>query len=167
MAYRSERYAGLRVLSAAVACSLLLELAPSAEAYCAYVANNESDFISVIDTATNTVTATIGGAGLPFNQPGSPALAPNARFLYVANRGSLDRVPGNTVSVIATATYTLAATIELAAGSGPASVGITPNGAFAYVANQFADTVSVIDTARALADPSTAVIKTIPVAHTQ
>jgi YVTN family beta-propeller protein len=134
-----------------------------AGAYCVYVANSESDSVSVIDTATNSVSATIGNAAVLFNHPSGPALTPDTRFLYVANRGSLDRVPGSTVSVIATAANTLAATVELAPGSGPYSVAITPDGAVAYVANQFADTVSVIDTAKALADPSTAVIKTIPV----
>ncbi len=136
--------------------------ATSAAAYCVYVANSESDSVSVIDTTTNTVSATIdvhcstGGC-----DPQGLALTPGARFLYIANRGSRDGGPGNTVSVIDTATNTLAATVTV--DSGPSGIGITPNGAFVYVANQFAGTVAVIDTNKALTDPSHSVIKTIPV----
>jgi YVTN family beta-propeller protein len=48
------------------------------------------------------------------------------------------------VSVIATATNTVVATV--AAGYGPIGVAITPDGAFAYVTNNYSNTVSVIAT---------------------
>ena len=62
-----------------------------------------------------------------------------APFVYVANGIS------NTVSVIATATNTVVATIPV--GVGPLGVAITPTGAFAYVVNLNSSTVSVIATA--------------------
>src|SRR5208283_2313119 len=49
-------------------------------------------------------------------------------FAYVAN------FAGNNVSVIATATNTVVATVPV--GNGPAGVAITPNGTRAYVTNQ-------------------------------
>jgi YVTN family beta-propeller protein len=57
----------------------------------------------------------------------------------VANHAS------NTVSVIDTATNTMAATV--AVGSGPKGVAVTPDGTRVYVANYYSYTVSVIDTA--------------------
>lgn len=68
--------------------------------------------------------------------PASPGAAP---FAYVTNRLS------NTVSVIATATNTIAATIPV--GTNPDGVAITPDGAFVYVADGLAGAVSVIATA--------------------
>jgi YVTN family beta-propeller protein len=51
----------------------------------------------------------------------------------------------NIVSVIATATNAVSATISV--GNGPVGVAFTPDGSKAYVANQFDHTVSVIATA--------------------
>jgi YVTN family beta-propeller protein len=89
----------------------------------------------VIDTATNTVTATIPVA----SQPRGVAVSPNGEYAYVTNYGN------NTVSVIDTATNTVTATIPTE--SRPYDVAITPNGAYAYVTNYGNNTVSVIDTA--------------------
>ena len=51
---------------------------------------------------------------------------------------------GNSVTVIDTATNTVATIIPV--GAFPVDIDITPNGAFAYVANIGSNTVSVIDT---------------------
>ena len=142
-----------------------LGAATPAQAYCAYVANSESNFISVIDTATNTESTTIEeqcSAGRC--DPDSVAVTPDGRFLYVANVGSNQAPFGNTVAVIQTATNTVAAMIIV--GDRPERVAITPNGAFAYVTNTRSGTVSVIDTSKALADPPHAVIDSIPVGST-
>ena len=56
------------------------------------------------------------------------AVTPDGAFVYVANQGS------DTVSVIATATNTETATVQV--GHGPAGVAVTPNGAFVYVTNE-------------------------------
>src|SRR5262245_56972643 len=49
----------------------------------AYVANENNNTISVIDTATNTITATIPVGSIPI----SLVLTPDKAFLYVANGG--------------------------------------------------------------------------------
>ena len=101
----------------------------------AYVTNFGSDSISVINTATNTVTTTIKVG----NSPIGVAITPNGAYAYVTNEVS------GSVSVINTATNTVTTTIKV--GNAPAGVAITPNGARAYVTNQYSGSVSVINTA--------------------
>ncbi|MBA3956681.1 MAG: hypothetical protein H0X58_08475, partial [Acidimicrobiia bacterium] len=80
----------------------------------AYVANSSSDDVSVIDTATDTVVATVDvGDG-----PVGVAITPDGARAYVANFNSDD------VSVIDTATNTVVATVDV--GDGPQGVAITP-----------------------------------------
>jgi uncharacterized repeat protein (TIGR01451 family) len=110
----------------------------------AYVPNEGSHTVSVIDTASNTVTATIPvGFG-----PRGAAVTPDGAFVYVANWIS------GTASVIDTASNTVTDTILV--GAGPYGVAVSPNGAFVYVTNH-SGTVSVIDTA------TNTVTATIPV----
>ena len=80
----------------------------------AYVANHSSNDVSVIDTATNTVVATVVVGASPI------AVAPTAdgKYVYVTNEDS------GTVSVIDTATNTVAATI--AVGRRPFGMAIGP-----------------------------------------
>jgi YVTN family beta-propeller protein len=87
----------------------------------------------VIDTATNTVTATIP-VGV---SPRAIDITPNGAFAYVANFES------GTVSVIDTATNTVSATVSVASASG---VAVRPDGAFSYVTSFQSSTVAVIDT---------------------
>ncbi|MEU6221972.1 YncE family protein, partial [Streptomyces sp. NPDC047022] len=101
----------------------------------AYVTNQNSNTVSVIDTTTNTVTATIHVGGIP----SGVAITPDGAHAYVTNQAS------NTVSVIDTATNTVTATIHV--GGGPFGVAITPDGAHAYVANQGSGAAFVINTA--------------------
>src|ERR1044071_7099374 len=69
----------------------------------AYVANENDTTVSVIDTASNTITATI-----PVGRaPASVALTPDNALLYVANASS------NTVSVVDTASNTVVATVPV------------------------------------------------------
>ena len=92
----------------------------------AYVTNFNSNTVSVINTATNTVTATIAvGAN-----PDGVAITPNGATIYVANSGN---GTGTNVSVINTASNTVTATVTV--GSGPDGIAVTPNGANAYVTN--------------------------------
>ncbi|MGW2376645.1 Ig-like domain repeat protein, partial [Kitasatospora sp. NPDC001683] len=100
----------------------------------AYVTNNGDNTVSVIATATNTVTATITVGAAPTGV----AVSPDGLHAYVTNNGD------NTVSVIATATNTTVATIPV--GTGPFDVAITPDGLHEYVTNNSANTVSVTDT---------------------
>src|SRR5437667_594727 len=97
----------------------------------AYVTSS-SNTVSVIDTASNTVVATVAvGSG-----PLGVAITPDGNRAYVAN------LFDNTVSVIDTAKKTVVATVAL--GNGPLAVAITPDGTRAYVTG---GPVSVIDTA--------------------
>lgn len=89
----------------------------------------------MIDTATNTVIATVAVG----RAPEGIDITPDGAFAYVANALS------NTVSVLDTATNTVVATIP--GFILPRWIAITPNGAFAYVTNGDGSTVAVIDTA--------------------
>ena len=100
----------------------------------AYVGNDGSGTVSVIDTSTNAVTATVTVG----TQPIGVAITPNGAYAYVANNAS------NTVSVIDTSTNAVTATVTV--GTSPPGVAITPNGSYAYVTNESSGTVSVIDT---------------------
>ncbi len=92
----------------ALALTLACLLAPaSTRAQNAYITNQRSNTVSVIDTATNMVSATILVGITPFGV----AVSPDGSKVYVTNAFS------NTVSVIDTATNTVIATIP---------VGITP-----------------------------------------
>src|SRR5271157_774445 len=66
-----------------------------------YIANYKDNTVSVIDTSTNTVTATVNVGILPYG------VAVTGAHLYVTNEGS------NTVSVIDTLTNTITATINV------------------------------------------------------
>jgi len=107
----------------------------STNAQNAYITNQRSGTVSVIDTATDAVSATIP-VGLT---PDGVAVSPGGSKVYVTNASS------NTVSVIDAATNTVSATIPV--GVTPIGVAITPDGRKAYVANVSSSTVSVIDTA--------------------
>jgi alpha-galactosidase len=100
-----------------------------------YVTNHGSKSVDVIDTATNTVVATIPvGAG-----PYGVTITPDGKTAYVADSGS------NNVDVIDTATNTVVARVPV--GAQPYGLAITPDGKNAYVSNQSGNTVTPIDTA--------------------
>lgn len=80
----------------------------------AYVTNHGSSNVSVIDTATNTVSATVDVGVDPFGV----AITADGKFVYVTNTGS------NNVSVIDTATNKVVA--EITVGSRPFGMAINP-----------------------------------------
>jgi YVTN family beta-propeller protein/cysteine-rich repeat protein len=107
----------------------------------AYVSDDVSDSVWVIDTATNMITPT---SPIPFASgtgPSGVAVTPDGLKVYVALYYSNDAV-----AVIDTATDMVSDTIT-GVGPLPDGVAITPNGAKAYVTNRGVNTVSVIDTA--------------------
>ena len=119
--------------------SISLMTESNAQPY-AYVANAGTNNVSVINVATNTVTATVPVGTTPFYL----ATTPVGGYVYVTNFYS------NDVSVINTATNSLTTTIPV--GNNPSGVAFTPDGAFAYVVNYDflntgSSTVSVINTA--------------------
>ena len=86
----------------------------TAEPGFAYVTNAFSNNVSVIDLASNTVTATV----VVGNRPLGVAITPDGAFAYVTNENS------NNVSVIDLASNTVTATV--AVGNFPSGVAITP-----------------------------------------
>ena len=113
----------------------------------AYITNLVSANVSVIDTATNTVIATIP-VGIGQN---GVAVTPDGSKVYVTNVN----VPF--VSVIDTGTNTVIATIFVG-GLSPFGVAVTPDGSNVYVTDSSRlGHVSVIDTG------TNTVIATIPV----
>jgi PGF-pre-PGF domain-containing protein/uncharacterized repeat protein (TIGR01451 family) len=100
----------------------------------AYIPNSNDNTVSAIDTATNTVTATLSG----FSHPTGVAVSPDGTKAYVTNEF------GTTVSVIDTATNTVTTTVT--GLSGPTGVVFSPDGTKAYVANSNSLSVSIIDT---------------------
>jgi YVTN family beta-propeller protein len=114
----------------------LLLGAPSALAQDAYVTNQGSNSVSVIDTQTNRVV----GPPIPVGTtPAQIAISPDGRFAYVTNQGS------NSVSVIDTQTNQVVGA-PIPVGSEPTGIAITPDGEFAYVTNAGSSSVSVIAT---------------------
>lgn len=107
--------------------------------------------ISIIDTATDAVVATVQ-SGLGLN-PIVAAVHPSGRFVYVTNEAS------DSVSVIDTSTNTVVATVPV--GDQPGGVAVHPAGSFVYVANQASGTVSVIDS------QTNTVVATVPLGGRQ
>jgi YVTN family beta-propeller protein len=134
-------------LCAALVLAIGLSARPAQAAPFAYVTSYYSNTVSVIDTATNTVVATI-----PVGNPLGVAITPDGTKVYVTNNNS------GTVSVIATATDTVVGS-PIPVGNGPFGVAITPDGTKVYVTNNNSGTVSVIVTA------TNTVVATIPVGN--
>ncbi len=115
-----------------------------------YIADNGSNAVSIVDTATNTALKSV----LVGSNPYGVAVSPDGALLYVTNQGS------NSLSVINTATNTVADTITV--GTSPRGVVISPDGAHAYVANQGSNSLSVINTATRTIDSTITSIGAMP-----
>jgi uncharacterized protein (TIGR03437 family) len=98
-----------------------------------FVPDSTIGSVSAINTATNTVSATVNVGG----PRGGIAVNPTGTYVYVTNN--------NSVSVINTATNAIAATVSV--GNEPIGVAVNPAGTYVYVANSGSNTVSVIDAA--------------------
>lgn len=100
----------------------------------AYITNELSDTVSVVDTATNNLVATVDvGLG-----PEGVAVNPTGTRVYVADLGN------ETISVIDTATNSLVATVPVDVD--PFGVAVNSTGTRVYVTDLFDGTVSIIDT---------------------
>jgi YVTN family beta-propeller protein len=100
----------------------------------AYVANSASSSVSVIDTTTDMVTATISVGSTPY----AATVSPDGTKVYVANDGD------DNISVINTATNTVVGS-TIPVGAQPYAIAFTPDGAKAYVTNTNSANVSVIN----------------------
>src|SRR6266404_2960716 len=96
---RGSRFAALYLAFLAFGIACLIG-APLGFAQNAYITNNASATVSVIDTATNTVTATIHVGSNPLGV----AVSPDGSKVYVTNNND------GSVSVIDTATNAVTAT---------------------------------------------------------
>ncbi len=102
----------------------------------AYIANSISNDVSVVNTITNAVVATI-----PVGQtPTSVSVSPDGTRVYVTNQRA------NTISVINTATNFVISTIAVTAFS-PSSIAVSPDGKELYVVNLNSNNVLVFSTA--------------------
>ncbi len=111
----------------------------------AYVANNSSNTVSVINIPTGQVANSI----LVGSGPWGTAISPDQTQVYVTNN------QGNNVSVINAASGSVVATIPVQ--SSPFGVAFTPDGSSVYVVNGSSNTVSVINPA------TQTVVATVPV----
>ena len=136
----------MKSLFVTVASVLALSVAAVAQAQpFAYVANQSANSMSVIDTANNSVVATVpvgtGPRGVAVNALGTR--------VYVANLTS------NDVSVINAVTNTVISAIPV--GTSPRALAINSAGTRLYVSNSSTNDLSVIDTM------TNTVIATVPV----
>jgi YVTN family beta-propeller protein len=104
-----------------------------------YVANLNSNDVSVIDTTTNMVINTLTG----FNGPFAVKFNPINQNMYVTNYYS------NTVSVI-DSSYQDIATITV--GNSPRFIAYDPNNQQMYVTNQNSSNVSIINSTNSVVD---------------
>jgi YVTN family beta-propeller protein len=95
-----------------------------------YVANTESNDVTVINTATRATTTIPAGNG-----PVGIAVHPNGRRIYVAN--------ADHVLVIDRATNTIID--KIVSGTRPIALAVHPDGSVVYVANVMDGTVAVVD----------------------
>lgn len=122
-----------------------LGLAVSPVGLNAYVANNGSGSVSVVDGGTLTVATALA----PLPGPAEVAVAPDNAHLYVAD------IATNTVTIVQRDLYRVVGTVPV--GNTPSGLKVDPSGLRLYVANQGSDTVSVVNTL------SDSVMATIPV----
>ncbi|GAA4343184.1 hypothetical protein GCM10023184_43340 [Flaviaesturariibacter amylovorans] len=138
-----------------------------------FVSNSGSDNVSVISTATNTVTATINHTnphGLVASPDGSRvyvggfsagtvsridaatnvstfmANVPSPEGMAVSPDGARLYVASATGNSLASVNTTTNAVTNIPVGTAPHGVAVTPNGQFVYVANNGSDNVSVVNT---------------------
>lgn len=102
-----------------------------------YVANNDSDDLSVFDGATNSVIDTVPVGDVPHGV----GVNRNSDRIYGSNHGD-DEVPGTTASVIDGAANSVITSVTV--GTRPEGVGVNESTALIYVANSGSDSVSVI-----------------------
>ena len=145
-------------LSVALQISLLAWVGAASAADKIYVANEEADTVSVLDSASFKVVANVRVGKMPHNVQ----VSPNGKQLWVTNNGEsaqsvapvhqgMGKGEHDTMSkagavwLIDTGSDAVIAKVPV--GLHPAHVVLTPDGRFAYVTNGGDNTVSVVDTA--------------------
>ena len=108
----------------------------------AYVTNQYSESVSVIDTTTNTVINTISLSSYPYGI----ALSPNGKQLYVALYSAGGVSHGRAYGLLDDINTTTYAITSVRVGYGDSEIAFMPNGKFAYVSDQNSAMVSVVNT---------------------
>ncbi len=116
-----------------------------------YVSDSNAGQLKVIDTASNTVIATVTG----ITNAGAVAVSPDGARIYVAN--SLNS--NGSVTVVNAATLAVEATIKLPAD--PSGMAVSPDGTRLYVTS-YSSPVAIVDTDTTSAKYNT-VISTVAV----
>ena len=125
----------MRAAAAAVLAAFALSGPVVAAGPKAYVGNFKDNSVSVIDTGTRAVLATLPVAA----GPDGIAIAPDGGTAFVSGSSA------SSVSVIETASDALARPIEV--GKGPQGLAITPDGRWLLVAVNGEDRVAIVDIA--------------------
>ena len=107
----------------------------SADGTLAYVANLNSNSLSVIDTDIDMVVATVTGIVTPRDVDATP----DGRYVLVVNQST------NSVTVLDASNYSVVASIPV--GTLPCALAIAPDGSAAYVTNRLSNSISIIDLA--------------------
>jgi YVTN family beta-propeller protein len=114
----------------------------------AYITNSNDSTVTIIDTASNTVTGTING----FDGPSGFVITPDGNNAYVNNYGGpiVGSGNGTTVRVVDLNTNMIVGP-PIMVGQAPAAMAITPDGAYVYVVsyidgNPGTGTISIIKT---------------------
>ncbi len=114
----------------------------------AYVANQDSQYVTVVDIQNRQVVGHVTCG----NNPYMAATTPDGKYVYVTSEGD------DNVSVIRTSDNTVVTTIPV--GRNPHRLSISPDGSRCYTANENDNSVSVIRTS------DNTVIATVPVGPT-
>jgi len=107
----------------------------SADGTLAYVANLNSNNLSVIDTESDQVIGIVNAGPTPRDV----AATPDGRYLLVVNQST------NSVTVLDASDYSVIASVPV--GTLPCAISIAPDGSAAYVTNRMSNSVSIIDLA--------------------
>jgi YVTN family beta-propeller protein len=126
-----------------------IAVAMSADGTLAYVANLNSNSLSIIDTEIDQVVATVGAGSSPRDVEATP----DGRYVLVTNQST------NTVTVLDASNYSIVKTIPV--GTFPCAISIAPDGSAAYVTNRLSNNVSIIDLATI--DLATVTVTDVPV----
>lgn len=114
--------------------TVLLCLSCSIHASTGFVTNQDNDTVSVVDSATGQITATIPVG----TSPQALALSSDKSTLYVANTGS------NTISVIDTTTFQVIQTLNPATLSSPDSLALDPKGRYLAIGNLGSNNLEIL-----------------------
>ena len=113
-----------------------ITVVPQQVAY-AYIANQQSNTVSVINTITNSVVSTI-----PVGQaPTGAAASPDGTRVYITNQGD------NSISVINTLTNKVISVLKMQYITTPTGIAVSPDGRTVYAVNQRTSTVISFDAA--------------------